>query len=111
MIHTARAGLTSLKEAEHFFALGTEDWRNSCFNATQFAFEFCKRKLIPWNVKDDERFYFLYDPPDLERKGSSAGIPLLIAVLSKILNRKPANGEKFLKYFFVKNKISSKIFR
>uniref|UniRef100_A0A915MYL1 Lon proteolytic domain-containing protein n=1 Tax=Meloidogyne javanica TaxID=6303 RepID=A0A915MYL1_MELJA len=80
MIHTARAGLTSLKEAERFFALGSENWRNSCFNAIQCAYEFCKRKLIPWTVKDDERFYFLYDPVYICSTGRITDTGLMVRV-------------------------------
>uniref|UniRef100_A0A1I8AZ63 Lon proteolytic domain-containing protein n=1 Tax=Meloidogyne hapla TaxID=6305 RepID=A0A1I8AZ63_MELHA len=90
VVHSVSVGVSSQPIAEQFFAPGApEDLRASAFDALSFSEKFCRDNGIEFTKYEKDCYFYEFDPPQDDRKGPSAGIPLTIATLSKITNKLP----------------------
>ncbi|KAF7632899.1 Lon proteolytic domain-containing protein [Meloidogyne graminicola] len=87
-VHTVRACLASYVP-DKFFCLGNvkDDIEQSAFRALQFCITLAREK----NITLPEGYWFYdFNPPAEDKSGPSAGLSIIIATFSKILNKRPA---------------------
>nr|CAD2126409.1 unnamed protein product [Meloidogyne enterolobii] len=65
--------------------------KRSVARALLYIEELCCKRGIPFTKQQRNNFVFEFEPEDANRDGESAGIPISIALLSRILNKAPAS--------------------
>nr|CAD2126412.1 unnamed protein product [Meloidogyne enterolobii] len=65
--------------------------KRSVARALLYIEELCCKRGIPFTKQQRNNFVFEFEPEDANRDGESAGIPICVALLSRILNKAPTS--------------------